>query len=67
MQAWCRVCNAETEMIPLDVVGVVSNLPPVEVQQWMESNDLHLAAAADGTPMICLNSILKRVCKTRNA
>jgi hypothetical protein len=52
-------------MIPLDDLGVVSNLPPAEVQAWMESPDLHHTKTADGTALICLNSMLKRVRRTR--
>jgi hypothetical protein len=47
--------------------GVISNLPPLEVQAWVESGDLHHTAAADGAPLICLNSMLKRVHKTETA
>ena len=61
LRAWCPQCGAEAEMIPLHHVGVVSNLPPAEVQAWMESPDLHHSKTADGTALICLNSMLKRV------
>lgn len=67
LRAWCPECADEVEMIPLDDVGVVSNLPPAEVQAWMESEDLHHSTAADGAPMICLNSMLKRVQKAKTA
>lgn len=60
-RAWCAQCGAETEMISLDEVGVVSNLPRPEVQTWLESEDLHHTAGANGAPMICLNSMLRRV------
>ncbi len=65
LRAWCPQCAAEAEMIPLSDVGVVSNLPPAEVQAWMESPDLHHTKAADGNDLICLNSMLKRVRRTR--
>jgi hypothetical protein len=61
LRAWCPQCGAEGEMIPLDDLGVVSNLLPAEVQAWMESEALHHTAAADGAPLICLNSMLKRM------
>ena len=64
LRAWCPQCGAEAEMIPLHDVGVVSNLPPAEVQAWMESPDLHHTKAADGAPLLCLNSMLKRVHRT---
>lgn len=65
LRAWCSQCGAEAEMIPLNGVGVVSNLPPAEVQAWMESPDLHHTKTADGTALICLNSMLRRVRRTR--
>jgi hypothetical protein len=65
LRAWCPQCGAEAEMIPLDDLAVVSNLPPAEVQAWMESPDLHHTKTADGTALICLNSMLKRVRRTR--
>lgn len=65
LRAWCPQCGAEVEMIPVNDVGVVSNLPSAEVQAWMESSDLHHTKTADGTALLCLNSMLKRVRRTR--
>ncbi len=67
LRAWCPECGAEAEMVPLDDLGVVSNLPPREVQAWLESEDLHRTTAPDGTHMICLQSMLKRVHKGKIA
>lgn len=64
LRTWCPQCGAEAEMIPLNVVGVVSNLSPAEVQAWMESPDLHHTKTTDGTALICLNSMLRRIRKT---
>jgi hypothetical protein len=66
LRAWCPQCGSEAEMIPLNDVGVVSNLPQEEVQEWMESPDLHHTKTAGGAALICLNSMLKRVRKTRD-
>ena len=64
LRAWCSQCGADAEMIPLNDVVMVSNLPLAEVQEWMESPDLHHAKSADGSDLICLNSMLKRVHRT---
>jgi hypothetical protein len=56
LRAWCPECGDEGEIIPLDEVGVVSNLPPAEVRAWMESEDLHHTTTADGALMICLKA-----------
>lgn len=53
-------------MIPLNDVGVVSNLTPSEVQSWMESADLHHTKTVGGLDLICLNSMIKRVRKARD-
>lgn len=66
-RAWCPECGAEVEMIPLDGIGVISNLTPVEMEAWILTEDLHHAKAADGAPLICLNSMLKRVHRANEA
>ena len=63
LRAWCPDCASVVEMIPLDGVGVISNLAPPEIEAWIQSEDLHHVMAADGAPLICLNSMLKRVRK----
>jgi hypothetical protein len=65
LRAWCPQCSAESEMIPLDGLGVISNLLPVEVEIWLESEAIHRSRTIDGTSVICLNSLLKRVGKTK--
>ena len=65
LRAWCPECGAEGEMISLNEVGVISNLTPPEVEAWIQSEDLHHTMAADGHPLICLNSMLKRVHKAK--
>lgn len=64
LRVWCPQCGAEEEMIPLNEVGIVSNLPLPEVKAWMQAEDLHHTLAADGAPLVCLNSMLKRLRKT---
>ena len=63
LRAWCPDCACEVEMIPLDGVGVISNLAPPEIEAWIQSEDLHHVIGADGTPLICMNSMLKRIRK----
>ena len=57
-RAWCPVCAAEEEMLPLDQAGVVSNLARQEVEQWLGSKALHRSAATDGSQWVCLKSLL---------
>ena len=67
LRAWCQQCSGDTEMIPLEGVGVISNLLPSEVESWIASEDLHHSQAPDGGQLICLNSLLKRVQKSKTA
>lgn len=60
-RGWCRLCGAETEMIALQSIGVISNLDQRAFEQWLSSAQLHRSQAADGSALICLNSLLARV------
>jgi hypothetical protein len=62
-RAWCPQCLAEGDMIPMNEVGVISNLLPQEVEAWIQSDELHHIQTADGVHLICLNSMLKRIRK----
>ena len=64
-RAWCPLCQADVEMIALDNVGVISNLDRLTVEKWFGSGELHRSQAADGSPQVCLNSLLARVQHTK--
>jgi hypothetical protein len=63
-RAWCPQCAAEVEMIALENAGVVSNLEPPALEEWLNSGELHRLQATDGLTLTCLNSLLARVQKT---
>jgi hypothetical protein len=46
----------KSEMIVLESVGLVSNLTLSAVEEWINSEQLHRWQAADGAPLVCLNS-----------
>lgn len=64
LRAWCDRCAAQVEMVALANTGMISNLEQPELEQWLGSDDLHRLQAADGSALICLNSLLARVQKT---
>ena len=66
LHAWCPQCQAESELIPIEGVGVISNLAAPEVEAWIESEELHRSESADGNALICLSSLLKRVQRPKN-
>jgi hypothetical protein len=57
-RAWCPVCTAQTEMIALESIGVISNLEQSALAEWLNSANLHRSYTADGLALICLNSLL---------
>ena len=63
-RAWCSRCAAEVEMIALEDMGVISNLERPELEEWLNSGELHRLQTAEGSTLICLNSLLARVQKT---
>jgi len=65
MRVWCPQCAAEGEMIALENTGAISNLDQRALEQWLNSADLHRSQATDGSPLICLNSLLACVQNTQ--
>lgn len=61
IRGWCTRCAGEVEMIALKKTAVLSNLQPHELEKWLNSDDLHRSSMADGTELICLNSLLTRL------
>jgi hypothetical protein len=64
-RAWCPRCGAEGEMVALESVVVVTNLERPALEEWLNAVELHRSRAPDGSTLICLNSLLARVQKTR--
>jgi hypothetical protein len=65
-RAWCPQCGGEREVIALEDIGVISNLDRPALEKWLNSNDLHRWQDADGSPLICLYSLLARVQNTKS-
>jgi len=63
--AWCPQCEAEREMIALENLGVISNLDRPALEEWLNSGEMHRVETADGSALICLNSLLARVQNTK--
>lgn len=66
-RAWCPLCAAEGEMIALEEVGLISNLERSALEEWLNSRNLHRLQSADGSTLICLNSLLTRLQKTKTS
>lgn len=64
-RTWCPLCGDEVEMIAFQNMSVSSSGRKA-LDDWLNSGALHRADTADGSPVICLNSLLARVPKTTN-
>jgi hypothetical protein len=64
-RTWCSLCEAEGEVIALEDVGIISNLERSALEEWLNSGELHGPQAADGSMLICLNSLLAYVRKRK--
>ncbi|HLY40189.1 MAG TPA: hypothetical protein VKR52_03205 [Terracidiphilus sp.] len=64
-RAWCPRCDAEVEMIAMKETKVISNLDQTALEEWLSSEELHRAQSAEGSDLICLNSMLARIQKTQ--
>jgi hypothetical protein len=62
-RSWCAQCAADAEMIGLMNLRVLTNLDLPAIEEWLSSGDLHRSVALDGSPVVCLNSLLAHVGK----
>jgi len=58
-QAWCSLCGAHVEMLVLEA-GL---LPGHALAHWLNSGDVHRVESADGSSLVCLDSLLARAQK----
>jgi hypothetical protein len=66
IRRWCPDCQAEAEMIVLEETRVLADLPPAELEEWLNSQELHRLPAADGSLLVCLNSLLRSAPKKKD-
>jgi hypothetical protein len=64
-RAWCPECGAVAEMAASAMTAVPPDPSQLAVEKWLNSMHLHRVQAADGETVICLNSLLALVQKTK--
>jgi hypothetical protein len=64
-RAWCPACAVEREVIALEEIGVISNLERSALEEWLNSGNLHRLQTANRSTLICLNSLIAQVQKTK--
>ena len=60
-QAWCPLCGAHVEVILLEP-GLLPEHAPA-LAHWLNSGDVHCVESADGSSLVCLDSLLARAQK----
>lgn len=63
-RAWCAQCTAESELVALDRIGVISNLNREELEEWLNAGGIHRVDTSDGASFICLTSLLAWIQQT---
>jgi hypothetical protein len=58
-RAWCETCARETEMVSPYALGRLVTGGEQQIQQWIDSGDLHTSAPVSGSVRLCLNSLLR--------
>jgi hypothetical protein len=63
-RARCPLCNEETDVVALENLQVISNLDRPSLEEWINSGELHRVQSDNGSPLICLNSLLACISNT---
>ncbi len=63
-RARCPACDAESEVVALENLQVISNFDRSALEEWINSGELHRLQGDDGSQLICLNSLLARIRNT---
>lgn len=56
---WCPECCREVEMVRFVQAAALAGVPLAVFRECARTEPWHLAEAQDGTPLICLDSLLK--------
>jgi hypothetical protein len=62
---WCPRCGAEAEMIAPAITPTSPDQVQDAIEKLLNPEELHRAQAEDGSTLVCLNSMLNRMQKTR--
>jgi hypothetical protein len=60
--AWCPVCGAQVETILLENANLLTEHAPA-IAQWLDSGEVHRVESAEGSSLICVDSLLARAQK----
>jgi hypothetical protein len=58
-RGWCRECGCEVDMVELSEVQALTNKSKLELHDGSLSQKWHFSEDEDGSPLVCLESLLK--------
>jgi hypothetical protein len=58
-RGWCRECACEVDMVELSEVQALTNKSQLELHDGSLSQSWHFSEDVDGSPLVCLESLLK--------
>jgi hypothetical protein len=58
-RTWCQQCDTEVAVVTPQTAFLLANLLRVDLTNGAALSDLHKPATSDGTPRICVESLLR--------
>jgi hypothetical protein len=66
-RTWCKKCAAETEVVTLQAASLLASATLGDLIDGLLPSGLHLSPSSDGSPRICLDSLLQLVSRGTKA
>ncbi|HZW96649.1 MAG TPA: hypothetical protein VFF64_27140 [Candidatus Eremiobacteraceae bacterium] len=58
-RTWCQQCDTEVAVVTPQTASLLAKLLRVDLTHGAALSDLHMPATSDGTPHICVESLLQ--------
>ncbi|HEX8653587.1 MAG TPA: hypothetical protein VF708_22410 [Pyrinomonadaceae bacterium] len=59
---WCPTCGKGFRMVSAFAATAMADITFRMLYRWAETGEVHFSATAEGALLICLDSLLERVC-----
>ena len=59
IRGWCRECAMEVDLVTLKDAGAIAKMSLSALQDSPQARTLHICEGPGGTPLVCLESLLK--------
>jgi hypothetical protein len=59
VRSWCRECGREVEMVDVKEAEALTGAPQAMLSSAGEHRGWHWSQAEDGSPLVCLDSVLR--------